>query len=155
MSMDSPSRATVQQPSISRAAAVALVAAARRAAEEIGFASAVAVVDAGGVLVAFERSDGAVFRTAEIAPDKAWTAVYFQRPTHVLAELFAQAPEVAQLAHRPRVVAVGGGYCVVTEGQLVGGIGVSGGEHSEDMAAAEHALRDLELDGSLSQQPPR
>ena len=56
---------------ITHAAAVALVVAARAAAGELGIEVAVAVTNAGGHLTAFERMDGALFLTSEVAVDKA------------------------------------------------------------------------------------
>jgi len=52
-------------------------------------------------------------------------------------------PKVAQLAHVPRLVAVGGGYPIKESGKLVGGIGVSGGTYQQDQDIAEAALRAL------------
>jgi uncharacterized protein GlcG (DUF336 family) len=48
--------------------------------------------------------------------------------------------EVAQLAHRPRLVVVGGGYPVVKDSVVIGGIGVSGGTAPDDQKIAEEAL---------------
>jgi len=50
-------------------------------------------------------------------------------------------PQAAQLAHRPRLVAVGGGRPIVSGGRVVGGIGISGGNAAQDRQAAEFALR--------------
>jgi uncharacterized protein GlcG (DUF336 family) len=54
-----------------------------------------------------------------------------------------QNSEVAPLAHHPRVVAVGGGCPVTDGGQVVGGIGVSGGNALQDQQVAEIALKAL------------
>ena len=56
-------------------------------------------------------------------------------------------PEVAQLAHQPRLVAVGGGMPIVSEGRVVGGIGISGGNAAQDQQAAEIALKATGLRG--------
>ena len=55
-------------------------------------------------------------------------------------------PGVAQLAHQPRLVAVGGGMPIVAGGALVGGIGISGGNAVQDRQAAEIALKALGFD---------
>jgi len=55
-------------------------------------------------------------------------------------------PKVAPLAHLPRMVAVGGGYPILQNGQLVGGIGISGGNYQQDQDAAVAALRALAFD---------
>ncbi|WP_394789811.1 heme-binding protein [Rhodoferax sp.] len=133
-------------PSISRAAASALLAAAHAACAEIGIEAAIAITDAGGHLKAFERTDGAAFLPVEVAIDKAWTASSFGLATHTWNALLTSDPKVAQLAHRPRVVAVGGGCPIVENGQLLGGIGISGGNYLQDQQAAEAALRALGFD---------
>jgi uncharacterized protein GlcG (DUF336 family) len=129
-------------PVITRDAALALNAAARRAAQDLGLAVTIAVTDAAGHLVAFERDDRAPFLTADVAVDKAWTAASFGLPTHTWNTLLADEA-IAQLAHRPRLVAVGGGLPIVVDGQVVGGIGISGGSALQDQQAAEIALESL------------
>jgi uncharacterized protein GlcG (DUF336 family) len=126
--------------SINREAAHALIEAARKAAKEIGIETTIAIVDPGGHLKAYERSDQAAFLTADVAVDKAWTAASFGLPTHTWAQIIGNS-EVAQLAHRPRLVAVGGGYPIVVDGQVVGGLGISGGSALQDQQACEEALR--------------
>ncbi|MDQ0786876.1 heme-binding protein [Streptomyces sp. B3I8] len=129
-------------PSVTQAAAGALIAAVHAAAARIGFAAAVAVTDQGGHLKAFDRPDGAPFLTAEVALDKAWTAASFQLPTHTWNEYLAD-PKVAPLGGHPRLMAVGGGYPLLEDGRCVGGLGVSGGSHEQDRLAAEDALTAL------------
>lgn len=131
--------------SISRSAASALIEAVRAAAEEIGFAAAVAVTDADGHLKAFERADDAPFLAAEVAVDKAWTAVSYRIATHVWNSYVAN-PQVAPLTHHPRLMAVGGGYPVIEDGMVIGGIGISGGSYEQDQQAAEAALSSLGFD---------
>lgn len=128
---------------INREAAAALIGAALAAARQIGIEAAVAVTDATGNLRAFERTDGAPFLTAEVAIDKAWTACSFGFATHVWNDYVTSDPKVAPLAHRPRMVAVGGGYPIVENGKLIGGIGISGGNYQQDQEAAAAALRQL------------
>lgn len=128
---------------INREAAAALIEAVLAAARQIGIEAAVAVTDATGSLRAFERTDGAPFLTAEVAIDKAWTACSFGFATHVWNDYVTSDPKVAPLAHRPRMVAVGGGYPIVENGKLIGGIGISGGNYQQDQEAAAAALRQL------------
>ena len=133
---------TFNAATITREAAEALVAATSAAARDIGIRATIAVTDAGGHLVAFARDDGAPFLTANVAIDKAWTAASFGLPTHVWADVIAN-PQVASLAHQPRLVAVGGGVPIVADGRVVGGVGVSGGNAQQDRDAAEVALKAL------------
>ena len=133
---------TYATAAITRESAEALVAATSAAARDIGIHVTIAVTDAGGHLTAFARDDGAPFLTANVAIDKAWTAASFGLPTHTWADIVAN-PQVASLAHQPRLVAVGGGVPIVVDGRVVGGIGVSGGNAQQDRDAAEIALKSL------------
>ena len=66
---------------------LAILAAARAKATEIGVAMNIAVVDEGGNLVAFARMDGAWLGSIDIAQNKAFTARAFNMPTRDLAPL--------------------------------------------------------------------
>ena len=143
--MNASSSLSVAAPSISREAAQRLVGAARTACADLGIDVTIAVTDAGGHLKALDRADRAPFLTVDVAIDKAWTAASFGLGTHVWNGIVA-TPAAAQLAHRPRLVAVGGGCAVVHEGRVVGGIGISGGTAQQDQDAAEAALRALGFD---------
>ena len=84
-------------PSITHAAALAL---------ELKIQVAVAITDAGGHLVAFERTDGAPFLTGDVAIRKAWTAFSYGIATHVWNDYIAD-PEVAPLANLHGLMPVG------------------------------------------------
>lgn len=129
-------------PSIRSEAANALASAARSASAELGIIVSIAITDAAGHLVAFERADGAPFLSIDVAIDKAWTVSSFGLGTHVWNDIL-QDSKVSQLAHRPRVVSVGGGCAIVEGGKVIGGIGISGGNALQDQQAAEKALRSL------------
>lgn len=130
----------VATASVSRDAASLLVEAALSAATAAGFEAAVAVVDAGGALKGFARADGAAFLTADVALNKAWTAASYGYPTSVWNDYIAD-PKVAPLANLPRMMPVGGGYALFDNGRLVGGIGLSGGDVTQDQDAALAAIR--------------
>ena len=134
---------SIATASINRDAAVALIDAAIDAAREIGIEAAVAVVDATGNLRAFERTDGAPFLTVDVSIDKAWSSASFGYPTHVWNDYVSNDPKVTPLAYRPRMVAVGGGYPILENGKLIGGIGISGGNYQQDQDACVAALRKL------------
>ncbi|MFZ6760496.1 GlcG/HbpS family heme-binding protein [Undibacterium sp. Ji50W] len=128
--------------SITASAAAALIAAASAAARDIGITVTIAVTDNAGHLKAFERADNAAFLTVDVAIDKAWTAASFGIPTHSWNAIISN-DVVAQLAHRPRLVAVGGGCPIIDNGVVIGGIGISGGNALQDQQAAEIALAAL------------
>jgi uncharacterized protein GlcG (DUF336 family) len=119
-----------------------LIAAARTASDQLGMKVSIAVTDATGQLSAFERVDGSPLLSIDVAIDKAWTVSGFGLGTHVWNDILTDA-RVAQLAHRPRLVAVGGGCAIVDGGKVIGGIGISGGTALQDQQAAEAALRSL------------
>lgn len=133
---------THASPTITLAAAKALIASAATLCKEIGIEVTIAVTDVAGNLKAFERSDKAPFLTIDVAIDKAWTAASFGLGTHVWNGILSNST-VAQLAHRPRLVSVGGGCPIVIDGAVVGGIGISGGNALQDQQAAEQALKSL------------
>ncbi len=68
-----------------------LIAAATEEAKKHGWKLNVAVVDAGGNLVAFERMDGAQLASIAISEHKARTAVTFRRETKAFENGIQQA----------------------------------------------------------------
>jgi len=77
-----------------------------------------------------------------VAQDKAYTAVGFGIPSHSWHDFIKDDPPLAAGAPTgiDRLVVFGGGYPIVIDGAVVGGVGVSGGHYSEDMEVAEAAL---------------
>ena len=123
-------------------AAQTAVAAACAAAEAEGLRINVAVVDSGGVLAGFLRMPGAFLHSVEIAIDKAYTAASFGFATSQWPQLLA-GDEALRLGLplRPRLVVFGGGLPIVEAGgELIGGIGVSGGSAAQDEACARAGL---------------
>ncbi|QJY48887.1 GlcG/HbpS family heme-binding protein [Pseudonocardia broussonetiae] len=119
-----------------------LIGATVAAAREAGLPVSVAVHDSAANLLAFLRMDGAPELTIGIAQDKSYTAAAFGAPTHQLHEVIKDdEPLRLGFVHTPRVVTFGGGFPLVSEGLLVGGIGVSGGHYSQDVAVVEAALK--------------
>jgi glc operon protein GlcG len=117
-------------------------------ARELGFEVAVAVVDAGGHLVACDRMDGALWVTPEIARAKANAAAGFRASTLDLEERFTKrmlfADNVATLGEYAFVFGRGG-VPLVQDGQVVGAVGVSGAvpadnDHTIADAAAGHPV---------------
>jgi len=123
--------------------ALKLIAAARKQAEKINVPMVIAVVDAGGNLVAQQRMDGALLVSVNISLNKAYSAVAVKIPTHELAGA-AQPGQPLFGIHNTdggRIVIFGGGFPLFSKDGLVGGIGVSGGSVEEDMACAGAALK--------------
>ena len=135
---------SVTRRSISSETAGRLLDAGEAAASAHGKPMILAVVDESGVLKAFRRMDGAPLLSVELAIDKAFTAVSFGMPSHAWFD-FIKDDEPLRLGiiKTNRLVVFGGGYPIVHEGEVIGGIGVSGGHYSEDMKIAEAALAAL------------
>lgn len=119
--------------------ALQLMNAARAKATEIGVPMVIAVVDAGGNLVAQQRMDDALLVSVDIARNKAYTAVAVKVATHDLA-VAAQPGAPLYGIHTTdlgRIVIFGGGMPLKRDGRIIGGIGVSGGSVEEDMVCAQ------------------
>ncbi|MCX5496644.1 heme-binding protein [Kaistia dalseonensis] len=127
----------------------AMIAAAIAKSEEIGVLETVCIVDEGGFPLAMERMDGARITGPQIAWNKAFTAAGHKRSTH----LFTTPPNGPalpgneafgiQLSFEGRFAAFVGGFPVVVNGAVVGGVGLSGGNGEQDTKAGLAALQAL------------
>lgn len=130
----------IERFQISSEAAERAALASARFARGMGAAVSIAVVDTGGHLIAFVRTDDAPFHFRSIAEDKAVTAVSFGVPTRTVAEILQSQPELARsgLQLRPQLVMLAGGLPIRVDGKVVGAIGVSGTtEEIDERIAAE------------------
>ena len=101
----------------------------------------IAIVNECGQLKAFHAMDGSPHLSIEIAQNKAWSATSFGIATHVWWDFVKNDPPLLHgITHTPRLTIFGGGYPIMLEGEMVGGIGVSGGHYSDDMEVARAAL---------------
>jgi len=102
----------------------------------------VAVVDAGGHLLAFHRMDGALLASVELAVNKAFTAAVLKMETSKLSELAKPGGELfgIECAFGGRIVIFGGGIPLFKGGKLIGAVGVSGGTVDEDVAVAKAGI---------------
>jgi uncharacterized protein GlcG (DUF336 family) len=125
--------------SITLEQAKTVVAAAEEKADEIGVAMNIAVVDAGNNLTAFVRQNGAWLGSIEIAKDKAFTARAFDISTAELAKVAQPGGPLYGIAvsNEGRVIVFPGGIPLEQGQEIVGAIGVSGGEVDQDHAVAE------------------
>lgn len=119
-----------------------VIASATAQARMLKAAGVIAVVDAGGNLMALERLDGTFAAGANVAIGKARTAALFQKPTKFFEDVIAKG--------RTSMVALNdftplqGGVPLAIDGQIVGAVGVSGANSAaqdEELAmAGAHAL---------------
>ena len=134
-----------QAAGLTLAAARRMISAAQGVARELRVAMAVAVVDAGDLVVAFEHMDGADLVTVRLAQDKAFSALMNRMPTRDLAPLVQPGAEFYgyDALAAGRMVVFAGGMPLEVGGVLVGGVGVSGGSAEEDQLAADAAVAAL------------
>ena len=131
-----------QRPALELALQLLESVRAEAAAREL--ALAMCVVDAGGHVIAEQRMDGAALGALRLAEGKAFTAVLWGTRTGDFTE--STQPGGADWGWNttdPRVVVYAGGIPLIADGQLVGGLGASGGAADEDeacVAAAAVAL---------------
>jgi len=119
-----------------------MIVAAEQKAHEIGVPMVIAVVDIGGNLVAQQRMDGALLASISLALDKAYTAVALKMSTDQVAEAASPGQPLFGLntANGGRFIIFGGGFPIIENGNIVGGLGVSGGSVEEDMMVARAGL---------------
>lgn len=98
----------------------------------------IAVVDAGGNLVAHVRMDGAWIGSIDIAIKKAWTSRAFDIQTRALGTLSQPDGDFFGIhaSNDGRVMIFAGGVPLERDGHVVGAVGVSGGAGKQDQAVA-------------------
>jgi uncharacterized protein GlcG (DUF336 family) len=132
---------TVTQTSVSLDDAQRVIAAGRSKAAEIDSPSNIAVVDAGGNLVAHVRMDGAWIGSIDISINKAFTARALDTLTEDLGPNACPGEQFYGIdaSNGGRIMIFAGGVPLRHEGQIVGAVGVSGGTGEQDKAVAEAA----------------
>jgi len=126
-----------QRAELNDTAAMLMVAAARDHALSIGVPQNIAVVDAGGRLLAFCRMQGAKFHSIETSTAKAVTAASISAPTGGASADFGM---LLGMATQGQFTNLKGGLPVMIDGQLAGAIGVGSGAPEEDIAVAQAAI---------------
>jgi uncharacterized protein GlcG (DUF336 family) len=119
-----------------------MLSAAEDKAASLGIAYNIAVVDAGGHLIAFLRQDGALIGGVDLAIDKAITARIFDKSTSELAALAQSGKPLfgIQESNAGKVVIFGGGLPVFSNGTIIGAVGTSAGTVEQDIEVAEAAI---------------
>jgi uncharacterized protein GlcG (DUF336 family) len=117
-------------------AAKKVMAAAEAEATKNNWAVAIAIVDSGANLVMLHRLDNAQLSSVRIAEQKARTAAEFRRPTKVFEDAVAGGGVGLRVLTFGASVAEGG-VPIVSGGQVVGAIGVSGVQSHQDAQVAQ------------------
>ena len=116
-----------------------IIAAATKKAEEIGQPMNIAVVDAGGNLLAFERMENAWIGSIDISQKKAFTSRAFDITTKDLGTHSQSGNQFFGIhaSNDGKIMIFAGGIPIKQDGVVVGAIGVSGGSGDQDHAVAE------------------
>ncbi|KQL38804.1 CDP-alcohol phosphatidyltransferase [Bacillus sp. FJAT-25509] len=127
-----------------------MIEAAKKKSEDINVPETIAIVDDGGYVIALERMNGARITGPEIAIAKAYTAAGHKRSTH----LFNTEPngpalpgnEAFGIQHmlNGKFAIFVGGFPIVVNGEVIGGVGISGGNGEQDTAVGTAALLALQ-----------
>jgi glc operon protein GlcG len=119
-------------PPISLENAKKAAAAAQAEAVKNNWKMAVAVVDPNGTLVYFEKADNTQIGSANVAVDKARSATLFKRPTKAFQDAVASGGAGLRVLGLQGAVPVEGGVPIVSDGKVIGAIGVSGANSDQD-----------------------
>jgi uncharacterized protein GlcG (DUF336 family) len=133
----------LQKKSVSLEDAKKAAAAAAAEAKKNKWNMAIAILDDGGNLVYFERSDETQIGSIDIAIGKARTAVAYKRPTKVLEDVL-NSGQYAILSF-PNTLPREGGLPILWDGKVIGSIGVSGGTSPQDAQVAKAGVEALSV----------
>jgi glc operon protein GlcG len=111
-------------------------AAAIAEAQKNGWLMAVAITDPSGELVYFVKMDGTQTGSVNVSIAKSRSAALFKRPTKVFQDMLASGGAGVRVLALERAVPIEGGVPLVINGEIVGGIGASGGSSDQDGVVA-------------------
>jgi len=131
---------TVNVMTLDQAGAQTVLQAARESAQQRNAPSAIAVVDAAGDLLAFQRMDGVRPASADLAIAKARTAARLKRPTAEMEDNINQGRTAFITAD---IMALRGGMPIRVNGAVVGAVGVAGLSKEIDAEIANTAAAAL------------
>src|SRR5688500_7022171 len=118
----------------------------------------IAVVDEGGNLMALERQDGTFAAGANVSIGKARTAVLFKRPTKAFEDIIKNGRTAMVALPDAFFTPLQGGVPIMVDGQIVGGVGVSGAasaQQDEEFAlAGANVLSEAKMSGMSQANKP-
>lgn len=129
--------------SLTLAEAKVMLEAAEREAAAHGWPMVIAIVNTGGHLIALHTMDNAQLGSVEIARRKAETSLLFKRPTKAFEDVIAKGGAGLKVLSMPNVTALEGGMPIERAGKVIGAIGVSGMQSSDDAVVACAAIAAL------------
>jgi uncharacterized protein GlcG (DUF336 family) len=140
---------TTLRPQIERTPMMDLLAFAKNVAERVEAEAsrtqipvAVCVIDTHGNIVLHHRMNGAPAFAIELSERKAYTSALVRMRTTDLLPLVQPGCPLFPLMSQGRYCAMGGGAPLASDGEVVAGVGISGGTVEEDVAILEAAIRE-------------
>lgn len=114
-------------------------------ANKINSPSTIAVVDAGGTVVAQARMDGASLSSVALAYDKAYTSLSCRLATSEITKIAQPGGDFYGIANGlgGRAIIFPGGVPIKIDDQVVGAVGASGGNGAQDEEVARAAVAGL------------
>ena len=115
--------------------------AAREKAGELGVDISFAVSDENGLPRVYRRFGEVLVLSITLVPGKAYTAAVTQCRTKDVASCAAEGSSLMAIqSNDPRITLVAGGYPLLVNGKIAGGIGVGGGTEEQDCEIAEYVV---------------
>jgi glc operon protein GlcG len=136
----------MRQDRVTYKGAMAAIDAGISRAEELGLRATISVVDVSGGIVAVARMDGPPASTVNAATGKATYSGTRGRSTEEFIESRLKHDDVLfrAVSQNPTTFLVPGGYPLMANDRCVGGVGVSGGKHQDDVKIAQAAIAGFE-----------
>ena len=130
--MPNPYGLPVSNETAKKAAALAVAEAAKNK-----WNVAVAVVDPSGFLVYYEKMDNTQLGSASVAIEKARTAALFKRPSKAFQDTLAAGGDGLRVLGLRNATPIEGAFPLISDGKIIGAIGVSGVMASQDAQCAK------------------
>ena len=136
----------IQVPKLTLEDAKIGIEAAKKKAMEIGVPMDIAVVDEAGNMLVFERMDGSLVGSIQIAIDKAYTASVLRLPTKEEGKIAQPGgPDFGiNSTCNGRIVIFAGGIPIKLNELVLGAVGCSSGTVEEDTMVAEAGVSAIE-----------
>ena len=138
ISTEGPAAAETPSPLSTADIQKALTAAVAKA-QELGVPMGISIVDASGNLLAFIKMDGAFLHTNHTSFSKAYTAASIHKPSGASSIPPNISAEISSTTGG-KFTTLPGGFPLLKDGKVIGGIGVGGGKGEQDEAVAKAAV---------------
>jgi len=114
-----------------------VMSAAELEAAKNSWTVAITILDSGGNLVMFHKFDNAQLSAVTTSQGKARTALEFKLPSKALDDAIAAGGAGMRLLALKDITPLQGGILILSDGKIVGAIGVSGALSSQDEQIAK------------------